>query len=147
MLSVLSLLKPSSWVLPIALVAVSAVALYVVDKNRTIRNLQQANISLNVDNQQLQAINASQKNTIDFLQKQAKMVEQKFKETQQSFIESRQQADSIKKQLEIGSLAPSVAQTTINNTSNAINRCYELLSGAQAYEKEINSVCPWLINR
>lgn len=150
MLPFLTLLKPKSWVLPIALIAASAVALYIVDKNRMIRNLQESNVSLNVTKAQLETANAAQKNTIDFLQKQAKMVEQKFKETQQLFIESKREADNIKKQLEVAyidSLSADVAQTTINETSNAINRCYELLSGAPASEKEINSICPWIISR
>lgn len=146
----LTLLKPKSWVLPIALIAASAVALYIVDKNRMIRNLQESNVSLNVAKAQLETANASQKNTIDFLQKQATMVEQKFKETQQLFIESKREADNIKKQLEVAymdSLSADVAQATINDTSNAINRCYELLSGAPTSEKEINSICPWIISR
>lgn len=54
----------------------------------------------------------------------------------------------------LGSQKPELVQRIINNASNQVGRCFELLSGAQLTEqernarneKEFNSECPWLFN-
>jgi hypothetical protein len=154
MFHILTLLKPKNITLIAAAIALSATTLYIVDKNRTIKSLTVQNAELVESKIILETANTIQKNTIDYLQKQVKIVEQSFKQTEQQFIVTKRDAEYTKNQLLLLNLnsisldAPNIAEINVNNTSTNINKCYELLSGvplsdAEKNQQNTNSICPW----
>jgi len=154
MFHILALLKPKNLTLIAAAIALSAATLYIVDKNRTIKSLTVQNAELVESKIILETANTIQKNTIDYLQKQVKIVEQSFKQTEEQFIVTKRDAAYTKNQLlllKLNSISldtPNIAEINVNNTSNDINKCYELLSGvplsdAEKNQQNTNSICPW----
>jgi hypothetical protein len=154
MFHILALLKPKNITLIVAAIALSAATLYIVDKNRTIKSLTVQNAELVESKIILETANTIQKNTIDYLQKQVKIVEQSFKQTEEQFIVTKRDAAYTKNQLlllKLNSISldtPNIAEINVNNTSNDINKCYELLSGvplsdAEKNQQNTNSICPW----
>lgn len=160
MLGFLSLLTPRSIMLPAVAIAIAAGSLYVWNSQRTIKNLRADIVTLEVTKSQLESAIATQKNTIDFLQNQAKLIEREFRETQEAFAQTRRDADNLKEQLQAEQVdklsieSPSAAEISINDTTAAFDRCFELLSGAPLNEAEkaakngaeLNVMCPWIFD-
>ena len=160
MLGFLSLLTPRNVMLPVAAIAIAAGSLYVWNSQRTIKNLRADIVTLEVDKSQLESAIATQKNTIDFLQNQAKLIEREFRETEEAFARTRRDADALKEQLQAEQVdklsieSPSVAEVSINTTTTLFDRCFELLSGAELTDvekaakngQELNSMCPWIFD-
>lgn len=160
MLGLLSVLTPKNIILPIAAIAIAAGSLYVWNSQRTIKNLREDIVQLEVSKAQLETAIVQQKNTIDFLQNQAKLIQQEFKETERAFAETRRDAENLKEQLqavEVDKLSiesPSAAEISINDTTAKFDRCFELLSGAPLNEtekaattgQELNAMCPWVFD-
>ena len=83
-----------------------------------------------------------------------------FERTQQEFAESRTRVDQLEKRLsetDIGVLAerrPGLVEKVVDKATANLNRCFELLSGAEHTEKEllatkpsqINNECPGIAN-
>lgn len=98
--------------------------------------------------------------TINSLEENNTRINQQLNITYRELAESRQQNRQLVDRLsrhEIGTLArsrPSLVERTINNATAQANRCFELLSGAELNEREINattpraanSECPWLFD-
>lgn len=160
MLGFLSLLTPRNIMLPVALVAATAASLYVWSSQRTIKSLRADVVTLEVTKSQLESAIATQKNTIDFLQNQSKLIQQEFEETERAFAQIRRDAENLKEQLKTTELdklsidSPSAAEISVNSTTVLFDRCFELLSGAPLNEQEkaaktgaeLNSMCPWIFD-
>lgn len=83
-----------------------------------------------------------------------------FERTQQEFAQSRTRVDELEKRLsetDIGVLAerrPGLVEKVVDKATANLNRCFELLSGAEHTEKEllatkpsqINNECPGIAN-
>lgn len=83
-----------------------------------------------------------------------------FERTQSEFAESRTRVDQLEKRLsetDIGVLAerrPGLVERVVDKATANLNRCFELLSGAEHTEKEllatkpsqINNECPGIAN-
>ena len=83
-----------------------------------------------------------------------------FERTQSEFAESRTRVDELEKRLsetDIGVLAerrPGLVEKVVDKATANLNRCFELLSGAEHTEKEllatkpsqINNECPGIAN-
>jgi type II secretory pathway pseudopilin PulG len=102
----------------------------------------------------------AQTETINSLQEDYLRANNQLAETNRAFSEARQQnrllADRLSRH-EIGALAkskPVLVERTINNATAQVNRCFEILSGAELNEREknattpraANSECPWLFD-
>jgi septal ring factor EnvC (AmiA/AmiB activator) len=157
MLALFSLLQPKSIILPLVLIASASGTLYLWSLNKTIKSLQSEVVMLEANNAQLATAVETQKNTISFLRTQAKLIEQEYREIEQSFIEAKRDAEALKKQVTADTVDEqsikdsTESQAAINATTNKLYRCFELLSGAPLNEQEIvsknsqefNSICPW----
>jgi len=160
MLAFLSLLTPKNIALPVAVIAIAAGSLYVWNSQRTIRALRADVVQLEVSKAQLQSALVEQKNTIDFLQNQARLIEREFRETENAFAQIRRDAEALKEELQASEVdklsieSPSAAEISINTTNTNFDRCFELLSGAPLTEvekeakngQELNPMCPWIFD-
>jgi septal ring factor EnvC (AmiA/AmiB activator) len=143
----------------IAAVAVIAGVVFYVKHNESVKE------QLLTENAQLQANisiykNAiqTQEDTINYLQEQQKKRAEEFLRIESTFAKIR--ADNQDMSDKLGNLEaslnaaenPQAAEIIINDISNNMNRCFELLSGAPLKEEEkkaknaneFNSECPWL---
>lgn len=160
MFGFLSLLTPRNIMLPVAVVIAATASLYVWNSQRTIKNLRADIVTLEVTKSQLESAIVTQKNTIDFLQNQSKLIQQEFEETERAFAQTRRDAENLKEQLKTSELdklsiaSPSAAEISVNDTTVLFDRCFELLSGAPLNEQEkaaktgaeLNSMCPWIFD-
>lgn len=106
-----------------------------------------------------QAVAESEK-TVEQLQVLTKAVNRQLMKTNQELQNSRLQnaelADRLNKQnlTDLGNKKPGLLEEVLNDASNKIGRCFELLSGAELTEKEktaknaeqFNSECPWFFD-
>jgi chromosome segregation ATPase len=158
MLGLFSFLRPQNIVMPVILVAAAAASLYVWSMHRTIESLQNDVVILETNNAQLKSAVETQQNTISFLRNQARLIEQEYRDTEQAFADARRDAENLKKQIQAVAVdklsveSPTASEATINDTTDTLYRCFELLSGAPLNEKEIaakdrqefNYMCSWL---
>jgi len=125
--------------------------LYYKDTQATISTLEQNNAKLEtsiVINEQ----------TISNLDQANKQLQSIYEQVDADYQTIRRQNDVLVEKLErhdIGVLAaakPVLVERIINNATDNVNRCFELLSGAELTDKErgaesanaFNSECPWL---
>jgi septal ring factor EnvC (AmiA/AmiB activator) len=138
---------------------------YLVQQQTTISTQAERINSLSADIAKLQSnlsttISANETNlqTIDRLQSDYERVRADFFEAQREIRVSRDNNRRLAERLsrhEIGILAeqrPVLVESAINNASENVARCFELLSGATLNERErnatnerdFNAECPWL---
>ena len=112
-------------------------------------------LQVNVDTLQ-QALDLQDK-TIVYLQEQEKKVRLTFEQTQTAFEQTRKDNQKLKDKLKAANInkqateSPSIAENYVNQNSNELIRCFELLSGAELNDAEkaattadeFNSQCPW----
>lgn len=101
---------------------------------------------------------AQQTETIDYLQEQQQRQVEEFMKAESAFATTRQQNQELKDKLSKLQLSkaagenPVATEKFVNDISNNINRCFEIVSGAPltSVEKEakngneFNPECPWL---
>lgn len=158
MLGLFSLLTPRNVMIPVALVVAATISLYIWNSHKTIQNLRQDIIALEVDKAQLTDAVNTQKATISFLKNQARLIEQEYRDTEQAFAEARRYAEDLKEQLQASEVdklskqSSGASEVTINGTTSKLYRCFELLSGAPLNDsektaknsQEFNYMCTWL---
>lgn len=89
---------------------------------------------------------------IQQLQEDNAKLQEQFTEVSNSFKTSQQRVDELTKKLsdhEIGALAnakPGPVEKIIDNAAKQINRCFEIQSGAELTQEEINATKPSKIN-
>ena len=99
-----------------------------------------------------------QNQTINSLEQNYQLANHQLEIVNQDLNTSRQQNRELQERLsrhELGFLAvsrPVLVERTINNATRQVNRCFEILSGSELTERELNaaspraanSECPWL---
>lgn len=121
----------------------------------------QARISLLVENNaKLELAVKMNEQTIQYLEDNYDLANQKLTKVNSDFAEARLQNRALLDRLnkhDLGYLAsqkPALVQKRINNASDAAARCFELLSGAPLTDNErnatngksFNSECPWIFD-
>lgn len=142
----------------ILILALGAVSYYAYSEH-TKRSLESQIAELNIKTAQQNQIIASQELTIAQQKLEAernkKLYEQAQKEFDKIIIDTEKLKDELtKSDLLAKSKTPLIAEEYVNNTSNNIFRCFELLSGVPFNEKELsaktpqefNSSCPWFFS-
>lgn len=106
-----------------------------------------------------QALDLNEK-TIEQLQALTKAANKQLLKTNQELQNSRLQNAELVERLnnqnltDLGDEKPNLLEDVLNDASNKISRCFELLSGAELTEKErtaknakeFNSECPWFFD-
>lgn len=158
MLGFLNLLTPRNIWIPAALILAATVSLYIWNANKTIKNLRSDIVSLELDKAQLKQAVDAQSATITYLKNQTRLIEQEYRDTERAFIEARRDAENLKKQLQASEVddlskqSSGASELAINDTTNKLYRCFELLSGAPLNDsekaaknsQEFNYMCTWL---
>jgi hypothetical protein len=86
------------------------------------------------------------------MQQDLKNVQKQFNEVTEEFSNAQKRVDTLEEKLsehDLGQLAqarPGLVEKIINNASNEVIRCVEILSGSPLTEKEINATKPSKIN-
>jgi predicted nucleic acid-binding Zn-ribbon protein len=158
MLGLFSLLTPKNIIIPVALIAAASVSLYIWNSAKTIKDLREDIIALEVDKSRLTDAVKNQSATITYLRNQARLIEQEYRDTERAFADARRDADNLKKQLQASEVddlskqSSGASEIAINDTSTRLYRCFELLSGAPLNDsektaknaQEFNYMCTWL---
>lgn len=151
------------WLALLGITGIFTLAAYLIFSNmqNKITELTSANVSLQESISRIVEINKQNVDTIDILTEQFQDVRNNFAFLQNEFaliemqnreLQARFERNDLKK-LAIGK--PELVENIVNNASDKAIRCFELLSGAQfteqelnaTSEKEFNSECPWLFER
>jgi len=134
------------------LLAVSGAAYwYYQDSQSRIQTLQGNNAQLEIAVEQNEA-------TINSLQNSYERSRQELRNVNEEFRRIRRQNNVLAEKLErhdlglLGNARPDMVERIVNNATDKVNRCFEILSGAEFTEEEINaetaeqanSECPWL---
>lgn len=115
---------------------------------------------LNRNNAKLETAVAISEETVSTLQSDFARANQELTQVNQSLAQSRRDNSQLREKLsehELGYLAeqkPGLVEPIINRATENVNRCFELLTGAEltaaernaANGNEFNSECPWLYN-
>lgn len=89
---------------------------------------------------------------LESVQKNLEQVQKQFNEVTAEFSNAQKRVDTLEEKLsehDLGQLAqarPGLVEKIINNASNEVARCIEILSGSPLTEKEINATKPSKIN-
>ena len=89
---------------------------------------------------------------LESMQQDLKNVQKQFNEVTEEFSNAQKRVDTLEEKLsehDLGQLAqarPGLVENIINNASNEVIRCVEILSGSPLTEKEINATKPSKIN-
>lgn len=89
---------------------------------------------------------------LESVQKNLEQVQKQFNEVTAEFNNAQKRVDTLEEKLsehDLGQLAqarPGLVEKIINNASNEVGRCMEILSGSPLTEKEINATKPSKIN-
>jgi len=124
-----------------------------------VSNLQTENIRLAAENStlvsnmaQLENALESQQRTIDTLQEDIELQGRLLTQTRKDFQEARNSVSQLIERLakhELGFLAnerPGLVENIINNASDEILRCFEIISGSPLTQQEKNATLPSEIN-
>jgi hypothetical protein len=115
---------------------------------------------LNRNNAKLETAVAISEETVSTLQSDFARANQELTQVNQSLAQSRRDNSQLREKLsehELGYLAeqkPGLVEPIINRATENVNRCFELLTGAEPTTaernavngNEFNSECPWLYN-
>lgn len=121
---------------------------YVTNQQATIQNLQSSVSTLKANNATLDQAITEQKTTIESLRQDIELQSEVISETQNSFNQARDTVRRLEDRLsehELGFLAkerPVLVENIINNATQDVNRCFEILSGAPLTDQEINAKLP-----
>lgn len=113
---------------------------------------------LSENNAQLEIAVATNEETINAMKADYELAMQTNEQLNTEFRNIRKQNNVLANKLSehdlgvLGAAKPGLVERVINNASDKAGRCFELLSGAELTEKEINaksaqsfnSECPWL---
>jgi len=89
---------------------------------------------------------------LDSVRENLEQVQKQFNEVTEDFSNAQKRVDTLEEKLsehDLGQLAqarPGLVENIINNASNEVGRCMEILSGSPLTEKEINATKPSKIN-
>ena len=89
---------------------------------------------------------------LDSVRENLEQVQKQFNEVTEDFSNAQKRVDTIEEKLsehDLGQLAqarPGLVEKIINDASNEVGRCMEILSGSPLTEKEINATKPSKIN-
>ena len=139
----------------VLILALGAISYYAYSEH-TKRSLESQIAELNLKTAQQSQIIASQELTIAQQKLEAERNKKLYEKAQKEFDKIINDTEELKDKLSkvdllAKSKTPLIAEEYINNTSNNIFRCFELLSGAPFNDKELaaktsqefNSSCPW----
>jgi len=98
--------------------------------------------------------------TIDSLEASYEQSRQELRRVNEEFSQIRRQNTVLAEKLErhdlgvLGNAKPKLVGRVVNNATDKVNRCFEILSGAELTEEEqnaetpekANSECPWLFD-
>jgi len=96
--------------------------------------------------------------TIDSLEQSFEESREELRRVNEDFQKIRRQNNVLAEKLErhdlgvLGNAKPELVGRVVNNATDKVNRCFEILSGAELTEEELNaetpeqanSECPWL---
>lgn len=113
---------------------------------------------LQENNAKLEAAVAESERTVAELKVWNQQIQAVYEQVNEDYQEARRQNTLLADKLgrhDIGVLAqnkPGLVERIVNNATDNVNRCFELLSGAELNDKErgatnanaFNSECPWL---
>ena len=91
-------------------------------------------------------------NILESVRKNLEEVQKQFNEVTAEFDNAQKRVDTLEEKLsehDLGQLAqarPGLVEKIINDASNEVGRCMEILSGSPLTEKEINATKPSKIN-
>lgn len=89
---------------------------------------------------------------LDSVRENLEQVQKQFNEVTEDFSNAQKRVDTLEEKLsehDLGQLAqarPGLVEKIINDASNEVGRCMEILSGSPLTEKEINATKPSKIN-
>ena len=89
---------------------------------------------------------------LDSVRENLEQVQKQFNEVTEDFSNAQKRVDTLEEKLsehDLGQLAqarPGLVEKIINDASNEVGRCMEILSGSPLTEKEINATRPSKIN-
>lgn len=114
--------------------------------------------TLSENNAKLETAVAINEQTIGSLQENYAQSQEQLRAVHAEFRQIRRQNSVLAEKLErhdlgvLGNARPGLVENVVNRATDKVNRCFEILSGAEFTEEEINaetaeqanSECPWL---
>lgn len=137
----------------IMLVMTSAFYWYYQDSQARIQTLSE-------NNAKLETAVAINEQTIGSLQENYAQSQEQLRAVHDEFRQIRRQNSVLAEKLErhdlgvLGNAKPGLVERVVNRATDKVNRCFEIISGAELTEeernaengKDFNSECPWLFN-
>lgn len=116
--------------------------------------------TLSENNAKLETAVAINEQTIVSLQETYQKSQEQLRKVHNEFRQIRRQNSILAEKLErhdlgvLGNAKPGLVENVVNKATNKVNRCFEIISGAELTEEErnaesgkaFNSECPWLFN-
>ena len=116
--------------------------------------------TLSENNAKLETAVAINEQTIGSLQENYVQSQEQLRAVHDEFRQIRRQNSVLAEKLErhdlgvLGNAKPGLVERVVNRATDKVNRCFEIISGAELTEeernaengKDFNSECPWLFN-
>lgn len=116
--------------------------------------------TLSENNAKLETAVATNEQTIDSLQESYAQSQEQLRAVHAEFRQIRRQNNVLAEKLErhdlgvLGNARPGLVENVVNRATDKVNRCFEIISGAELTEEErnaesgeaFNSECPWLFD-
>jgi len=116
--------------------------------------------TLSENNAKLETAVAINEQTIGSLQENYAQSQEQLRAVHDEFRQIRRQNSVLAEKLErhdlgvLGNAKPGLVERVVNRATDKVNRCFEIISGAELTEeernaengKDFNSECPWLFN-
>lgn len=116
--------------------------------------------TLSENNSKLETAVEINEQTIDSLQENYAQSQEQLRVVHDEFRQIRRQNGVLAEKLErhdlgvLGNAKPGLVEGVVNRATDKVNRCFEIISGAELTEeernaengKDFNSECPWLFN-
>lgn len=116
--------------------------------------------TLSENNAKLETAVEINEQTIDSLQESYAQSQEQLRAVNDEFRQIRRQNNVLAEKLErhdlgvLGNAKPGLVENVVNRATDKVNRCFEIISGAELTEEELNaetpeqanSECPWLFN-
>lgn len=116
--------------------------------------------TLSENNAKLETAVEINEQTIDSLQESYAQSQEQLRAVNDEFKQIRRQNNVLAEKLErhdlgvLGNAKPGLVENVVNRATDKVNRCFEIISGAELTEEELNaetpeqanSECPWLFN-
>ena len=116
--------------------------------------------TLSENNARLETAVQTNEQTISVLQESYEEARQELRQVNEEFSRIRKQNDVLADKLQrhdlgvLGNNKPGLVGNIVNSATDSVNRCFEILSGAELTDEEknaetpekANSECPWLFD-